>query len=76
MTLGLFYIRLFIKSLPVKKMPEERIIELEIKLSYQEDLTQSLNDVIIQQQTQISRLENSLNLLHQNQQNLMEKIGL
>ncbi|MCK5925203.1 MAG: SlyX family protein [Methylococcales bacterium] len=57
-------------------MREERIIELEIKLAYQEDLTQSLNDVIIQQQTQISRLENSLNLLHQNQQNLMEKIGL
>ena len=36
---------------------EERIIELEIKLTYQEDLVDKLNGVIIRQQEQIDQLE-------------------
>ncbi|MCK4493970.1 MAG: SlyX family protein [Methylococcales bacterium] len=55
-------------------MSDARIIELEIKLAYQEDLTQTLNDIVIQQQRQIDRLENSLKMLHENQQTLAAKI--
>ena len=55
-------------------MSEERIIELEIKLAYQEDLTQTLNDIVSEQQKQIQRLEESFTLLHQRQQTLAESI--
>ena len=46
-------------------MSEDRIIELEIKAAYQEDLLQSLNNVIAQQQQQIDRLETTMTLLHE-----------
>ena len=36
---------------------EDRIIELETKISYQEHLIQELNDVITHQQKQIDALE-------------------
>lgn len=55
-------------------MSEERLIELEIKLAYQEDLTQTLNDIVSEQQKQIQRLEESFTLLHQRQQTLAESI--
>jgi SlyX protein len=45
-------------------MTEERLIELEIKLVYQEDLLQTLNSIVSQQQKQISRLEETLLVLH------------
>jgi SlyX protein len=38
-------------------MSEERLAELEIKMSYQEDAVSALNDVIYQQQTRIDALE-------------------
>lgn len=41
-------------------MSEERLAELEIKVSYQEDALNTLNDVIYQQQTRIDALEASL----------------
>ncbi|KAF3978057.1 MAG: SlyX family protein [Methylococcales symbiont of Iophon sp. n. MRB-2018] len=44
-------------------MNEERFTELEIKLAYQEDLLQTLNAIVIEQQTQISRLEETCKLL-------------
>jgi len=55
-------------------MSEKRIIELEIKLAYQEDLIHSLNDIVCEQQRQIHRLENSFTLLHQRQQTLAEAL--
>ncbi|NOQ35185.1 MAG: SlyX protein [Methylococcaceae bacterium] len=55
-------------------MSEERIIELEIKLAYQEDLVETLNDIVSEQQKQIQRLEESFTLLHQRQQSLAESI--
>lgn len=36
---------------------EERITELEIKLAYQEDLLQTLNQIVTDQQSQIKQLE-------------------
>ena len=38
-------------------MTEDRLIELEIKMSYQDDLLQTLNTIIATQQRQIDRLE-------------------
>ncbi|MCK5729259.1 MAG: SlyX family protein [Methylococcales bacterium] len=55
-------------------MSDARIIELEIKLAYLEDLTQTLNEIVTNQQRQIDRLENSLKMLHENQQTLAANI--
>lgn len=35
---------------------EQRLVDLELKLTYLEDLTERLNDVIVGQQAQIDRL--------------------
>lgn len=45
-------------------MNEDRIIELEIKQAYQEDLIQALNQVVADQQKQIGKLEETCKLLH------------
>ncbi|PPD32955.1 MAG: SlyX protein [Methylomonas sp.] len=45
-------------------MSEARIIELEIKQAYQEDLIQALNGVVADQQKQIGKLEETCKLLH------------
>jgi SlyX protein len=47
-----------------------RIIELEIKAAYQDDLLQALNQTIAEQQLQISRLEIACKLLNERIQNL------
>lgn len=39
---------------------EEAIIELQTKLSFQEDLLENLNQVIIDQQGQITKLERTI----------------
>lgn len=46
-------------------MIEKRLIELEIKLAYQEDLLQDLNSIVGQQQTQIQRLEETCKVLYE-----------
>jgi SlyX protein len=45
-------------------MDQDRLVELEIKLAYQEDLLQTLNTVVAQQQRQITALENAYRFLH------------
>lgn len=45
-------------------MSEQRFIELEIKVAYQEDLVQALNQIVSEQQRQIDRLEATSRLLH------------
>ena len=45
-------------------MDETRLIELEIKAAYQEDLLQDLNRIVSQQQQQISRLEATCKMLN------------
>lgn len=44
-------------------MIEERLVELETKLAFQEDTIQALNDAICQQQKQIDHLEATCKLL-------------
>ncbi|MGR8929592.1 MAG: SlyX family protein [Gammaproteobacteria bacterium] len=46
-------------------MNESRIIELEIKQAYQEDLIQALNQVVTDQQKQIGKLEETCKVLHE-----------
>lgn len=45
-------------------MNENRLIELEIKTAYQEDLLQTLNKIVGQQQQQITRLEATCKMLN------------
>ncbi|WP_374088364.1 SlyX family protein [Methylomicrobium lacus] len=52
-------------------MNEERIIELEIKVAYQDDLLQALNQIVSQQQQQIDRLEAAYRQLNDKMQNLL-----
>lgn len=46
-------------------MNEERIMELEIRAAYQDDLLQTLNDIVTRQQQQIDRLEVTCRLLNE-----------
>jgi SlyX protein len=46
-------------------MNEHRLIELEIKAAYQEDLLQELNKIVAQQQQQLALLENTCQLLYE-----------
>ncbi len=45
-------------------MSEQRIVELEIKMAYQEEMMESLSSTIASQQKQISKLEETCMLLH------------
>lgn len=47
-------------------MTINRIIELEIKAAYQEDLLITLNTIVSEQQQRITRLENTCQLLNDN----------
>ena len=49
----------------------ERLIELEIKLAYQEDLLQALNNIVSEQQQQIQRLETTCQLLYERMNSLV-----
>lgn len=54
----------------------KRVIELEIKMSYQEDLLQALNNIVAGQQQQIDRLEQTCQLIHERINSLqLEKQG-
>ena len=46
-------------------MNEQRLIELEIKAAYQEDLLQALNKIVAQQQQKLALLENTCQLLYE-----------
>jgi len=46
-------------------MNDDRIIELEIKTAYQEDLLQALNKIVAGQQQQIDRLEATCRMLNE-----------
>ncbi|MEQ1635636.1 MAG: SlyX family protein [Methylococcales bacterium] len=54
-------------------MNEQRFVELEIKVAYQEDLLQDLNQIIIKQQQQVERLEATCKMLHERIKSLQER---
>ena len=51
-------------------MDENTLVELQIKLAYQEDLLQELNAIVINQQQQINRLEQTCKILYERLKNL------
>jgi len=57
-------------------MSEDRITELEIKMSYQDDLVQALNLIVSEQQKQIYRLEESCKVLGERMKNMTESEGI
>ena len=56
------------------KQMEDRIIELETKLSYQEDLLQELNSHVITQQSQIDKLNQLCGLLKEQFKEVMSSL--
>lgn len=52
-------------------MNDEKIIDIETRLAYQDDTIQQLNDVIYRQQQQIDKLEKTMQLLLAKIQDLM-----
>lgn len=56
-------------------MNEDRIIELEIKAAYQEDLLQELNKIVAGQQQQIDRLEATCKMLNDRIKSLSAESG-
>lgn len=56
-------------------MNDERIIELEIKAAYQEDLLQALNKIVAGQQQQIDRLEATCSMLNERIKSLSAEGG-
>ncbi|MDO9169844.1 MAG: SlyX family protein [Methylobacter sp.] len=56
-------------------MNDDRIIELEIKAAYQEDLLQALNQIVGQQQQQIDRLEATCGILNERIKSLSAESG-
>ena len=59
----------------VSSMNEERLIEIETKLAFQEDLVQELNKIIIEQQKQIDDLKAQYRTLSDHVKTAMEQEG-
>ncbi|KJV05040.1 SlyX family protein [Methylocucumis oryzae] len=57
-------------------MLEQRIIELECKLAYQDDLVNALNQVVAKQQQQIDCLEKTCTLLNERLVSVMNAASL
>jgi SlyX protein len=53
---------------------EEAILELQTKLSFQEDLLENLNQVIIDQQSQIAKLERTVESIIGQMHNMQSSI--
>ena len=53
---------------------EDRLIELEIKLSYQDDLLLTLNTIVATQQRQIDRLEKAYQAMSERVNSLATKM--
>lgn len=53
----------------------ERITELEIKLAHQELTTEQLNQTVVQQQSEIQRLNEYLKVINGKLNNLEEHVG-
>jgi len=54
---------------------EERIAELEARLAFQDDTIQTLNDVLVDQQRTVDRLQAQLGLLARRQEEMQTRIG-
>ncbi|MDM8547772.1 SlyX family protein [Candidatus Venteria ishoeyi] len=57
-----------------EQQTDERFINLETKLAYQEDTIQTLNDIVTRQQQQITQLEDDLKYLLTHLKSLTENV--
>lgn len=55
---------------------EERIVELESRLAFQDDTLQALNDELVRQQGDIERLQLLVGALSQRQAELQAQVGI
>lgn len=55
---------------------ESRIAELETRLAFQDDTIQTLNDVLVEQQRVVDRLQAQLGLLARRQDDLQGRIEM
>ena len=56
-------------------MIEDRLVDIEMKLSYQEETIRELNSVVCEQQKQIDQLESTYKVFESQVKNLSEAIG-
>ncbi len=54
---------------------ENRLIEIETKLAYQEDVMEQLNKVLVDQQNQIDRLQDTCRVMVERVKDFMEAGG-
>ncbi len=54
---------------------EERLVDIEIKLSHQEDLVESLNQLVYEQQTRIDLLDKRCEALIRQVRELTDSVG-
>lgn len=55
---------------------ERRIADLETRLAFQDDTIQALNDVLVEQQAAVDRLQAQLKLLARRQEDMQSGIGM
>ena len=55
----------------MNELPDSRLIELETKLAFAEDLLETLNQTVIRQQAQLDSMQQQLRLLHQQLQDAL-----
>ena len=53
---------------------EEKLVELETKFSYQEDLLSALNEVVIRQQRQLDELLRQMSAVKEKLQEAIERV--
>ncbi len=56
-------------------MIEDRLVDIEMKLSYQEETIRELNSVVCEQQKQLDQLESTYKVFESQVKNLSEAIG-
>ena len=71
-----FAVFYFARTILEIQMSIDRIIELETKLSYQEDTITQLNDVVCRQQNQIDEINKKCELLFSSTRALTEKLSV
>ncbi|WP_181295319.1 SlyX family protein [Pseudomonas sp. Q2-TVG4-2] len=54
---------------------EQRIIDLEARLAFQDDTIQTLNDVLVAQQRAVERLQAQLGLLARRQEDMQSRMS-
>lgn len=72
----IFAVFYFARTILEIQMSIDRIIELETKLSYQEDMITQLNDVVCRQQNQIDEINQKCELLFSSTRALTEKLSV